>query len=143
MSTKPFAPDEEARGVKGLVEEHTASAGDREAGDRGAGGREAGDKAASDREAGDREVGDREAGDREASAREAGDRGAGTREGGGRKAGGREAGDMEEHCLAVEFSATMQDSALAIVAAATAAVANARRVFPLAGGRERAAVAAR
>ena len=34
MSTKPFAPDEEARGVKGLVEEHTASAGDREAGDR-------------------------------------------------------------------------------------------------------------
>ena len=46
MSTKPFAPDEEARGVKGLVEEHTASAGDREAGDREAGDREAGDREA-------------------------------------------------------------------------------------------------
>ena len=93
------------------MEEHTASAADREAGDGEAGVREAGD-------------------------REAGDTGAGTRE-----AGGRKAGDMEEHCLAVEFSATMQDTALAIVAAATAAVANARRVFPLAGGRERAAAA--
>ena len=118
MSTKPFAPDEEARGVKGLVEEHTASAGDSEAGDR---------------EAGDREAGAMEAGDRESGGSVAGDR----------EAGGREAGDMEEHCLTAGFTGTIWDTALAIVAAATAAVANARRVFPLAGGRERAAVAAR
>ena len=95
------------------MEEHTASAGDREAGDW---------------EAGDWEAGGWEARDREADGRETVD---------------RETGDREEHCLTAEFSGTMQDTALAIVAAATAAVANARRVFPLAGGRERAAVAAR
>ena len=73
-------------------------------------------------------AGNREAGDREAGDREAGDGGA---------------GDREEHCFTAEFGGTKQDTALAVEAAATAAVANARRVFPLAGGRERAAVAAR
>ena len=89
-------------------------------------------------EAGDREAGERKAGDREAGGREAGDR-----EQGDRRAGDREAGDMEEHCFTAELGGTKQDTALAVVAAATAAVANARRVFPPAGGRERAAVAAR
>ena len=95
------------------MEEHTASAADREAGDGEAGVREAGDW----------EAGGWEAGDREAD--------------------GRETGDREEHCLTAEFSGTMQDTALAIEAAATAAVANARRVFSPAVGRERTVVAAR
>ena len=79
------------------MEEHTASAGDRDRGDR--------------------EAGDRRAGDREACGR--------------------------EPAAAAAFGGTKQDTALAVVAAATAAVANARRVISLAGGRERAAVAAR
>ena len=102
------------------MEEHTASAGDREAGGRAVGDREAGDRGAGDREAGDREAGGRKAGDGEG--------------------GDREPDDREEHCLAAESLGTKQESALAVVAAAEA---NARRVFSPAGGRERAFVAAR